>query len=113
MFILGSRTGAQDSKPAIRVTADFLKGEAESGPAAKSLVSACEPYRELIGLEIVRGRNAMGILPGPGRWPRIRRPLPEWEALRARAPRWLIAGRAGDHRDANWGRGATGARRRA
>jgi hypothetical protein len=66
MFILGSRTGAQDSKPAIRVTADFLKGEAESGPAAKSLVSACEPYRELIGLEIVRGRNAMGILPGPG-----------------------------------------------
>jgi transposase len=76
----GAGSGAQDSKPAIRVTADsggsraandskpaigvttgFLKGEAASGPAAKPSVSACEPYRELIGLAIERGRNAMGI----------------------------------------------------
>jgi hypothetical protein len=57
----GAGSGAQDSKPAIRVTTGFLKGEAASGPAAKPSVSACEPYRELIGLEIERGRNAMGV----------------------------------------------------
>jgi transposase len=57
----GDGSGANDSKPAIGVTTGFLKGEAASGPAAKSSVSACEPYRELIGLAIERGRNAMGI----------------------------------------------------
>jgi hypothetical protein len=52
---------ANDSKPAIEVTTGFLKGKAASAPAAKSPVSACEPYRELIALEVGRGRNAMGV----------------------------------------------------
>jgi hypothetical protein len=63
----GDGSGSQVSKPAIGVTTGFLKGEAASGPAAKRSVSACQPYRELIGLEIERGRNAMGIPPGHGR----------------------------------------------
>ena len=57
----GGSKAANDSKPAIGVTTGFLEGEAASGPAAKPSVSACEPYRELIGLEIERGRNAMGV----------------------------------------------------
>jgi hypothetical protein len=57
----GGSRAANDSKPAIGVTTGFLKGEAASGPAAKPSVSACEPYRELIGLEIERGRNATGV----------------------------------------------------
>jgi hypothetical protein len=100
----GGSRAANDSKQAIGVTTGFLKGKAASRPAAKSSVSACEPYRELIGLEIEWGRNAMGIPPGPGLWSRVRGRLPECEALRACAPRCLIAGRADDHRDADWGR---------
>lgn len=57
----GGSKAANDSKPAIGVTTGFLKGKAASGPAAKSPVSACEPYRELIALEVERGRNAMGV----------------------------------------------------
>jgi len=45
-----------DSKPAIEVPTDFLVGKPGCGPA-----SSCEPYRELIALELERGRNAMGI----------------------------------------------------
>jgi hypothetical protein len=43
------------------VTTGFLQEKAVSAPAAKLSVSACEPYRELIALELGRGRNAMGI----------------------------------------------------
>jgi transposase len=57
----GDGSGARDSKPAIEVTTGFLKWKAASAPAAKSPVSACEPYRELIALEVGRGRNAMGV----------------------------------------------------
>jgi hypothetical protein len=58
----GGSRAANDSKPAIGVTTGFLKGEAASGPAAKPSVSACEPYRELIGLEIEQGRNSSLLL---------------------------------------------------
>jgi hypothetical protein len=57
----GGSKAANDSKPAIGVTTGFLKGKAASGPAAKSPFSTCEPYRELIALEVERGRNSMGI----------------------------------------------------
>jgi hypothetical protein len=47
---------AGDSKPAIEVITGFLASKPGCGPA-----SSCEPYRELIALELARGRNAMGI----------------------------------------------------
>ena len=52
--ITDSETG--DSKPAIEVITDFLGKKPGCGPA-----SSCEPYRELIALELERDRNAMGI----------------------------------------------------
>ena len=45
-----------DSKAAIEVITGFLARKPGCGPA-----SSCEPYRELIALELERGRNAMGI----------------------------------------------------
>ncbi len=45
----------EDSKPAIEVTTDFSVRQSGCGPASK-----CEPYGELIALELDRGRNAMG-----------------------------------------------------
>jgi transposase len=50
-----------DSKPAIEVTTGFLLGKAGSTPEITGAVSACEPYAEIIALELDRGRNAMGI----------------------------------------------------
>src|SRR5271157_1458455 len=46
----------RDSKAAIEVITGFLAKKPGCGPA-----SNCEPYRELIALELERGRNAMGI----------------------------------------------------
>jgi transposase len=45
-----------DSKTAIEVITGFLARKPGCGPA-----SSCEPYRELIGLGLELGRNAMGI----------------------------------------------------
>ena len=45
-----------DSKPAIEVITGLLGKKPGCGPA-----SSCEPYRELIALELERGRNAMSI----------------------------------------------------
>jgi hypothetical protein len=47
---------SEDSKAAINLITDFLAGKPGCGPASR-----CEPYRELIGQELERGRNAMGI----------------------------------------------------
>jgi transposase len=49
-------SGDGDSKAAIEVITDFLARKPGCGPA-----SSCEPYRELIALELERDRNAMGI----------------------------------------------------
>ena len=49
-------SGGGESKPAIEVIAGFLAKKPGCGPA-----SSCEPYRELIALELERDRNAMGI----------------------------------------------------
>jgi transposase len=45
-----------DSKAAIEVITGFLARKPGCGPA-----SSCEPYRELIALELERDRNSMGI----------------------------------------------------
>jgi hypothetical protein len=49
-------TGSVEAKPAIEVITDFLSRKLGCGPA-----SSCDPYEELIALELERGRNAMGI----------------------------------------------------
>jgi transposase len=48
--------GGVEAKPAIEVITDFSPRKSGCGPA-----SSCEPYGELISLELERGRNAMGI----------------------------------------------------
>jgi transposase len=49
------------SKPAIEVTTGFLLVKTPSEPTDKRSGSGSEAYRELIELELSRGRNAMGI----------------------------------------------------
>lgn len=50
-----------ETKPAIEVTTGFLLEKASSNPDAAGSDSACQPYAELIALELERGRNATGI----------------------------------------------------
>ena len=50
-----------ETKPAIEVTTGFLLGKTSSNPDAEGSDSACQPYAELIALELERGRNATGI----------------------------------------------------
>jgi transposase len=57
---LGSKP-ALNSKPAIEVTTGFLLAKPPSEPTDKRSGSGSEAYRELIELELSRGRNAMGI----------------------------------------------------
>jgi transposase len=52
---------ALNSKPAIEVTTGFLLAKTPSEPTDKRSGSGSEAYRELIELELSRGRNAMGI----------------------------------------------------
>jgi transposase len=54
-------SGALDAKAAIEVTTGFLLEKTSSAQDAEPSLSTCEPYRELIELELGRGRNAMGI----------------------------------------------------
>src|SRR3984957_13820024 len=49
------------AKPATEVTTGFLLGKTSSKPDAEGSDSACQPYAELITLELERGRNATGI----------------------------------------------------
>ncbi len=50
-----------DSKPATSVTTGFLLGKTSTGPDTEGSLSACQPYAEIIALELERGRNATGI----------------------------------------------------
>jgi transposase len=50
-----------NSKPATSVTTGFSPVMAVAEPTRKSATGACTPYREMIELELSRGRNAMGI----------------------------------------------------
>jgi hypothetical protein len=43
------------------VTTGFLLENTSSARDAEPSLSTCEPYRELIELELGRGRNAMGV----------------------------------------------------
>jgi hypothetical protein len=54
-------SGAPGSKPAIGVMTGFLLEKTSSKQNTGRSFSACDPYRELIELELGRGRNAMGI----------------------------------------------------
>jgi transposase len=52
---------AINSKPAIEVTTGFLPVKAPPEQAGKRSAGVSEAYREMIELELSRGRNAMGI----------------------------------------------------
>jgi hypothetical protein len=56
----GSRS-ADNSKPANEVITGFLPEATLPEQGVKRLSGASEPYREMIALELSRGRNAMGI----------------------------------------------------
>jgi hypothetical protein len=57
---LGSKP-ALNSKPAIEVTTGFLPSGTPPAQDGKRTAGASEPYREMIELELSRGRNAMGM----------------------------------------------------
>ena len=52
---------AINSKPAIEVTTGFLPEKAPPEQAGKRSAGVSEAYREMIELELSRGRNAVGI----------------------------------------------------
>jgi len=52
---------ANNSKPATSVITGFLPSSADLAQDGRRTASSSEPYRELIALELERGRNAMGI----------------------------------------------------
>jgi hypothetical protein len=54
-------TPVDNSKPANEVITGFLPEGTWPAPGAKRMPGASEAYRELIELELSRGRNAMGI----------------------------------------------------
>jgi transposase len=54
-------SGAPDSKPAIGVTTGFLLEKTSSAQDGEPSLSICASFRELIELELERGRNSMGI----------------------------------------------------
>src|SRR5208337_257478 len=57
----GGPQPSDDSKPATSVITGFLPSEASPAQAGQRTASSSEPYREMIELELERGRNAMGI----------------------------------------------------
>lgn len=54
-------TGFEGPNPAIEVTTGFFAGSGPPGPVGRRSSSSSEAYRELIELELSRGRNATGI----------------------------------------------------
>jgi hypothetical protein len=54
-------TGSASSKPANEVITGFLPEVTLPAPGGKRPSGASEAYREMIELELIRGRNAMGI----------------------------------------------------
>ena len=54
-------TGSDSSKPATSVITGFLPSGADLAQDGQRTASSSESYRELIELELSRGRNAMGI----------------------------------------------------
>ena len=59
--ITGSGEPANESKAATSVITGFLPSGADLAQDDQRTASSSEPYRELIELELSRGRNAMGI----------------------------------------------------
>jgi hypothetical protein len=57
-------TGSDSSKPAIEVITGFFPEVRLPEPVGKRPSGASEAYREMIELELSRGRNAMGIYQG-------------------------------------------------
>ena len=57
----GGPQPANNSKAATSVITGFLPSGAAPAQAGQRTASSSEPYRELIALELERGRNAMGI----------------------------------------------------
>src|ERR1700722_20356855 len=53
--------GRNTPKPAIEVSTDSEAEKAPQPPDRSPSASACEPYRELIEVELAKGRNAMAI----------------------------------------------------
>ena len=88
-----------DSKAAIEVITDLLARKPGCGPA-----SNCEPYRELIALELERGRNAMGIWQDLVDSHGFAGGYQSVQTIRAQLARRRNAGSAGDHRNSGRGR---------
>ena len=57
----GGPEAANSSKAATSVITGFLPSGADLAQNVQRTASSSEPYRELIELELTRGRNAMGI----------------------------------------------------
>jgi len=97
----GGPEAANSSKAATSVITGFLPSGADLAQNVQRTASSSEPYRELIELELTRGRNAMGIfqdlVDGHGFTVAIRVCGASCGTARSH-----IAGSASHHRNAAW-----------
>src|SRR5580704_12019562 len=101
-----------DSKPAIEVTTGFLLEKTSSAQDAERSFSACDPYRELIEVELGRGRNAMGIWQDlvdvhgfPGGYQSVKRYVRKLRGTGSAEPRAIIETPPGEECQVDYGTG--------
>jgi transposase len=101
-----------DSKPAIEVTTGFLLEKTSSAQDAERSFSACDPYRELIEVELGRGRNAMGIWQDlvdvhgfPGGYQSVKRYVRKLRGTGSAEPRAIIQTQPGEECQVDYGTG--------
>ena len=106
-------SGVTDSKPAsIGVTTGFLLEKTSSAQDGEPSQSTCEPYRELIELELGRGRNAMGIWQDlvdvhgfPGGYQSVKRYVRKLHGTGSAEPRAIIQTQPGEECQVDYGTG--------
>jgi transposase len=105
-------SGTPDPKAAIEVTTGFLLEKTRSAQDAEPSLSTCEPYRELIELELGHGRNAMGIWQDlvdrhgfPGGYQSVKRYVRQLRGTGPAEPRAVIRTQPGEECQVDYGTG--------
>jgi hypothetical protein len=111
-------TGSDDSKPAneskaaTSVTTGFLLVKADPEPVGKRSAGVSEAYRELIELELLRGRNAMSIWQDlvdthgfTGGYQTVKRFVRKLRGAESREARVIIETRPGEEAQVDYGTG--------
>ena len=103
---------ASNSKPAIEVTTGFLPAKAPPERVVRRSSCVSEAYRELIELELIRGRNAVGIFQDlvdrhgfPGSYESVKRFVRKLRGAVSPEARAIIETRPGEECQVDYGTG--------